>query len=604
MRQRLLSQESLAKALDINQAAVSKMERRTDRYISTLRNYIRATFPDGQVKIDNFATCCAGCSPLQGQVPRQFLLLSPCVFTRSQRLMQHQWDEMHRTRKPSFVLCGEPQGQVLNLYVHGYSAFFNQQQLASFQAQLAGIEGSTNLMLFWPAGHFLENLFAPFKDIIASMLGGGSLGAATVGLGKAVGYFLDHYKSVEARVDEVARTLLAELANYLHAESIEVRQINLIGHSLGARLLVKSLLASPELARELPLNHLLLMGGAICTSSPWEQVSAPLKGRVINCHSSKDWALALKPDTERCIGRYAIPLTPSLKGKVTNVHLVTFDHAAYWPQLQTVVQYTDLLQERRGMIRADQRSAEVRFAEEDVDLYPVLLQARAPELQFLAELMAAKRSATIAADVRDPLQLAIELQRMGGDSFMNLARGHGVSYRQLAQDVALRVGIKFDQPIDSVSLVSLEERVAETLIEQYKDKLSLADRQVFEAELRAAAQKEQGFFHRFDVGRSANTALSGTALAGLTGFILRRGAATAIPVVGQALAAAMLLVSGVRAFSGPAYSITTLAVLVLGVIRQRMEREALNQEMDLVVQVVEALDLPRETLMRTVSPDC
>jgi DNA-binding transcriptional regulator YiaG len=37
-----LSQEALAKALHINQAAVSKMERRTDMYISTLRNYIRA----------------------------------------------------------------------------------------------------------------------------------------------------------------------------------------------------------------------------------------------------------------------------------------------------------------------------------------------------------------------------------------------------------------------------------------------------------------------------------------------------------------------------------------------------------------------------------
>ena len=58
-----LSQESLAKALNINQAAVSKMERRTDMYISTLGDYIRAmggeleiiaTFPDGQVKIDNF----------------------------------------------------------------------------------------------------------------------------------------------------------------------------------------------------------------------------------------------------------------------------------------------------------------------------------------------------------------------------------------------------------------------------------------------------------------------------------------------------------------------------------------------------------------------
>jgi transcriptional regulator with XRE-family HTH domain len=61
---RQLSQESLAKALNINQAAVSKVERRTDMYISTLRDYIRAMggeleiiarFPDGQVKIDNFA---------------------------------------------------------------------------------------------------------------------------------------------------------------------------------------------------------------------------------------------------------------------------------------------------------------------------------------------------------------------------------------------------------------------------------------------------------------------------------------------------------------------------------------------------------------------
>src|ERR1700741_2460177 len=37
-----LSQETLAKALHVNQAAISKMERRTDMYISTLRNYIRA----------------------------------------------------------------------------------------------------------------------------------------------------------------------------------------------------------------------------------------------------------------------------------------------------------------------------------------------------------------------------------------------------------------------------------------------------------------------------------------------------------------------------------------------------------------------------------
>ena len=36
------SQEQIAQTLGIQQAAVSKMERRTDMYISTLRNLIRA----------------------------------------------------------------------------------------------------------------------------------------------------------------------------------------------------------------------------------------------------------------------------------------------------------------------------------------------------------------------------------------------------------------------------------------------------------------------------------------------------------------------------------------------------------------------------------
>lgn len=58
-----LSQVKLAESLHVNQAAISKMEHRTDMYISTLREYIRAmggdleivaNFPDGSVKISNF----------------------------------------------------------------------------------------------------------------------------------------------------------------------------------------------------------------------------------------------------------------------------------------------------------------------------------------------------------------------------------------------------------------------------------------------------------------------------------------------------------------------------------------------------------------------
>lgn len=59
-----MSQVRLAESLNVNQAAISKMERRTDMYISTLRSYIQAMggeleivarFPEGIVKISNFA---------------------------------------------------------------------------------------------------------------------------------------------------------------------------------------------------------------------------------------------------------------------------------------------------------------------------------------------------------------------------------------------------------------------------------------------------------------------------------------------------------------------------------------------------------------------
>lgn len=58
-----LTQEQLARVLRVNQAAVSKMERRADMYITTLQGVIkamggrleiRAVFPDGVVRIDQF----------------------------------------------------------------------------------------------------------------------------------------------------------------------------------------------------------------------------------------------------------------------------------------------------------------------------------------------------------------------------------------------------------------------------------------------------------------------------------------------------------------------------------------------------------------------
>jgi DNA-binding XRE family transcriptional regulator len=58
-----ITQVHLARILKVNQAAVSKMERRADMYVSTLQDFIKAMggelrmtaeFPDGSVEIKNF----------------------------------------------------------------------------------------------------------------------------------------------------------------------------------------------------------------------------------------------------------------------------------------------------------------------------------------------------------------------------------------------------------------------------------------------------------------------------------------------------------------------------------------------------------------------
>jgi transcriptional regulator with XRE-family HTH domain len=70
-----LTQVQMAQLLKISQGAVSKAERRSDMFISTLRNYvraiggdleIRAVFPEGDVLIDQFSET----RPEHNSVPR------------------------------------------------------------------------------------------------------------------------------------------------------------------------------------------------------------------------------------------------------------------------------------------------------------------------------------------------------------------------------------------------------------------------------------------------------------------------------------------------------------------------------------------------------
>jgi len=60
---RQVTQVEVAKAMNVEQAAVSKLERRDDMYVSTLRQYVMAlggelklvaSFPDGDIQVHPF----------------------------------------------------------------------------------------------------------------------------------------------------------------------------------------------------------------------------------------------------------------------------------------------------------------------------------------------------------------------------------------------------------------------------------------------------------------------------------------------------------------------------------------------------------------------
>ncbi len=62
---RNLTQTNLAQVLGVNQSAVSKIEKRADMYLSTLRSYveamggrleIQAVFPEGAVLVENLSS--------------------------------------------------------------------------------------------------------------------------------------------------------------------------------------------------------------------------------------------------------------------------------------------------------------------------------------------------------------------------------------------------------------------------------------------------------------------------------------------------------------------------------------------------------------------
>ena len=170
-----------------------------------------------------------------------------------------------------------------------------------------------------------------------------------------------------------------------------------------------------------------------------------------------------------------------------------------------------------------------------------------------------------------------ELQLMGGNTLANIARGHGVAYRELLQDVCKNQKVPFNE---KSSVDRFEQCLIEKVLENTWDKMSAEERAEF---LKSAGgdfnvKGQTGaaiLIGLFRAGGFASYKILLTLVNGLAVLVLNRGLSIAANAaltkvasiftgpIGMALTALWTLSDVV----GPAYRVTVPAVIYIAAMR-------------------------------------
>lgn len=217
-----------------------------------------------------------------------------------------------------------------NIFIHGYSAGHTASDRRTLLDSIPeSIRHYTNIFAFWKSSHFTYFNSTSRKLLGASVRSHWSAGFAALATDRAA-----HYWRIRSRAVDVGEVLLSQLNEYLLTHHPTITTINLIGHSLGGRVVVSSLRSrARQPAHRLAINDVLLMAAAVkVETAEAQQLRGLLKGRLINAYSRADWTLLMNLD-EACLGRNPVE-------HFENIPIGEFGHSDYWKKLPEVLTYT------------------------------------------------------------------------------------------------------------------------------------------------------------------------------------------------------------------------------------------------------------------------
>ncbi|WLG45721.1 DUF726 domain-containing protein [Pseudomonas sp. FP1740] len=225
-----------------------------------------------------------------------------------------------------------------NIFIHGYSAGHSDEDKQLLLDRIPEqLKHFTNIFAFWPSNHILRfDKSSAWKLAAAGLNAGAAFTGAPVGSLGLVGSIakdrMGNFTQARARAESMGAVLLEQLQQYLLSNHPQIKTINLIGHSLGGRLVISSL-KNFSSRQQLAINDVLLMAAAVeVTAIEARKMRGLLRGRLINAYSKADKTLLLNVG-ETCLGRNEVEHFESIE-------MNDFGHTDYWERLAEVLTET------------------------------------------------------------------------------------------------------------------------------------------------------------------------------------------------------------------------------------------------------------------------
>lgn len=397
-----------------------------------------------------------------------------------------------------FVTLPQHSGEVANVFIHGYSAGHDLEDRCALRKYIpSSLHNCINIFAFWPSGHWsqFDKLSSGSVSAIARL--NILAGTAAAVVDRAV-----HFNNSRNRATAMGKTLISQLETYLLKHHPYVSKINLVGHSLGGRVVVSALLdlLEKETLPDLELGEVLLMATAAeLSGDDARAIGKRTNCKLYNAYSKDDEILRLN------VGESSAGRRPIRNCK--NVRMDSFGHTDYWPRLEEVLRASGFHGYKSSLPVSGQPKL-IKKPDPVVSDYFIYDLLELTSDRIRNQVAKHLRSSSWTALEPDPslYLLTKEFQLLGGHSLINLARGRGLKYIQILLMLAEHYDLSRELH-DCARVIEIEELlISKCFHSSFGEGHALASKHDLAQQL--VVMSEKSYFEQVDALATSLTVMS------------------------------------------------------------------------------------------------